>query len=316
MIIKITTAALWWILSYFAMFLLTDNKWCFLLLYLFHGLSHIYLSFCVGHDALHNAISKNKTINKFWAYSYDLLGVSSYMWRFMHHQGHHACLNIHGEDMSLETAGIFRLSTNEKRKVFHKHQHIYAFFVYGLYLFYYVFVKDFKYFFSKNNVHLKGINHPISEWIKLFSGKIFYLLYMLIIPIYLLSFDWYFILLTFCLTLFMIGVIMSFTFQTAHIVDTTHYPESKNEYENYVFHVFETTADYATGSPIANWFLGCINVHVIHHLRSDICHTHYPALTKIVKTTAAEYGVRYRENQTILSAITSHLRQLKKLGSD
>ena len=316
MVLKIVTSSLLWLLSYFAIFLATDSKWAFFALYLFHGMSHIYFSFTVGHDALHNAISKNKAVNNFWAYSYDLLGVSSYMWRFMHHQGHHSCLNIHGEDMSLETTGILRLSTEEKRKKIHKYQHIYAFFIYGLYLLYYVFAKDFKYFFSKNNLYLKNTTHPISEWIKLFLGKAFYLSYMLILPIYLLPFDGYFIFFTFCLTLFMIGVVMSFTFQTTHIVDTTHYPESKNEYENYVFHVFETTADYATASPTANWFLGCLNVHVIHHLRSDICHTHYPALTKIVKKTAAEFGVKYRENLTILSALTAHLNQLKKLGNE
>jgi linoleoyl-CoA desaturase len=315
MISKILTGTLWWLLSYIAIFLFSTNQWEFLLLYLFHGLGHIYFSFNVGHDALHNAISKNKAVNKFWSYSYDLLGVNTYMWRFMHHRGHHACINIEGKDMSLETSGIFRLSNGEPRKKIHRYQHIYAFFVYGLYLFYYVFVKDFKYFFSKNNIHLKKVKHPKSEWAKLFAGKTFYLLYMLIIPLYVLPFHWSIVLLAFSLTLFMIGVVMSFTFQTTHIVDSTHYPANRNEYENYVFHVFETTADYAATNPVANWFFGGLNVHVIHHLRSDICHTHYPALTKIVKTTAAEYGVNYRENQTVLSAVKAHLRQLKKLGN-
>jgi linoleoyl-CoA desaturase len=316
MVLKIITGTLWWILSYFAIFIFSDNQSAFILLYLFHGVGHIYFSFNVGHDALHNAISKNKKVNKFWANSYDLLGVNTYMWRIMHHRGHHACLNIQGEDMSLETTGIFRLSSKEKRKKIHRYQHIYAFFIYGSYLLYYVFAKDFKYFFSKQNTHLKGTVHPTSEWIKLFSAKAFYLAYMLIIPLCLLPFSWYFIVFTFCITLCMIGVVMSFTFQTTHIIDTTHYPESKTEYENYVLHVFETTADYAAASPIANWFFGGLNVHVIHHLRSDICHTHYPALTKIVKATAKEFGIDYRENRTVFAAVKAHLRQLRKLGNE
>jgi linoleoyl-CoA desaturase len=313
--LKIATGTLWWLLSYLVIVLLPLTKWEFFAVYLFHGMGHIFFSFNVGHDALHNAISKSKKINKFWSYSYDLLGVNTYMWRFMHHRGHHACLNIQGEDMSLETAGFFRLSSHEKRKKMHKYQHLYSFVIYGSYLFYYVFVKDYKYFFSKNNIHLKNKRHSRKEWVILFMGKFLYLSYMLFIPLYILPFSWSFIVFTFCVTLFMIGIIMSFTFQTTHIIDTTTYPKSKKEYENYVYHVFETTADYAANNPLANWFFGGLNVHVIHHLRSDICHIHYPALTRIVKATAKEFGVPYRENITIFDAGMAHLKQLKKLGT-
>ena len=314
--LKIFIGTSWWLLSYLVIIFLPLDKWEFFTLYIFHGVGHIYFSFNVGHDALHNAISKNRLVNKFWAYSYDLLGVNTYMWRFMHHQGHHACLNIDGEDMSLETATLFRLSSHQKRKNIHKYQHLYAFLIYGSYLFYYVFLKDYKYFFSKSNLHLKNINHPLKEWVILFFGKFFYITYMLIIPVYILPYSWQFVLFTFCITLFIIGIVMSFTFQTTHIIDTTAYPQSKNEYENHVFHVFETTADYATENPVANWFFGGLNVHVIHHLRSDICHIHYPPLTKIVKATALEFGIKYRENLTVADAVKAHLRQLKKLGNN
>jgi linoleoyl-CoA desaturase len=315
MVSKIVIGLSWWICSYIALFIFPLTEMQFICLYLFHGVGHIYFSFNVGHDALHNAVSRSKSVNRFWAYSYDLLGVNTYMWRIMHHRGHHACLNVQGEDMSLETAGIFRLSTGEKRKWYHKYQHIYSFFIYGSYLFYYVFVKDYKYFFSKTNRHVKDLNHPIGEYIKLFLGKAIYLLYMLIIPLYILPYSNELIIATFCITLFMIGLVMSFTFQTTHIVDSTHYPSSRTEYENYVYHVFETTADYCARNPLANWFFGGLNVHVIHHLRSDICHTHYPALTVIVRDTAKEFGVPYRENNSIWAAGMAHLRQLKKLGN-
>ena len=46
-----------------------------------------------------------------------------------------------------------------------------------------------------------------------------------------------------------------------------------------------------------------------------ICHVHYPALTKIVKSTAEEYGLRYREERTIAGAFLAHLRWMKVLGS-
>ena len=217
-----------WIISYLMIYIFSASKITFLYLFLFHGLTHIFFSFNVGHDALHNAISKKKAINNFWAYSYDLLGVNTYMWRFMHHQGHHNCLNISGEDMSLESSGILRLSDKTKKKKHHKYQHIYAPLIYGLYLIYYVFFKDFKYFLSKNNIHLKGKKHPPVEYFKLFLGKIIYLTYMLFLPIYILPFNSSFIVLAFLYNLFMIGIIMSFTFQATHVVESTTYPQNKS----------------------------------------------------------------------------------------
>jgi hypothetical protein len=38
-------------------------------------------------------------------------------------------------------------------------------------------------------------------------------------------------------------------------------------------------------------------------------------LTKIVRSTAEEYGLTYRENRTVTGASLAHLRWLKILGS-
>jgi len=45
-----------------------------------------------------------------------------------------------------------------------------------------------------------------------------------------------------------------------------------------------------------------------------VCHVHYPEISKIVKTTAEEYGVPYLENKTLLAALKAHMVALKKLG--
>jgi linoleoyl-CoA desaturase len=311
---KIATALIWFTASYFAMLFLSVNAWVFVGLYLFHGLSQIFFSYNVGHDALHYAVSEKRNVNRLWASTYDLLGVNTYMWRKMHHQGHHACLNVEGEDMSLVTAGFLRLSPEEPRRRFHRYQHIYAYLLYGLYVLYYVLFKDFKYFFSKNNIHLKGKKHSPREWARLLIGKATYLSYMILVPILVTPYHWGLVVGCFVLTLFYMGVVMSLTFQVSHIIDSTEYPLSNDQYENYVMHVFATTSDYLATNPVANWFFGGLNVHVIHHLRQDVCHTHYPALTKIVKQTAAEFGVPYRENKTLLSALRAHHRQLENLG--
>lgn len=41
---------------------------------------------------------------------------------------------------------------------------------------------------------------------------------------------------------------------------------------------------------------------VVHHLFPGICHCHYPALSEIVKRTAAEFGLPYKVYPTVRSA--------------
>jgi linoleoyl-CoA desaturase len=60
--------------------------------------------------------------------------------------------------------------------------------------------------------------------------------------------------------------------------------------------------------------VGGLNHHVVHHLCPNICHVHYPALTAIVRETAAEFGVPYREHRTVWQAVVRHYHLLRELG--
>ena len=62
------------------------------------GLHRPFLLLNIAHDSNHNAISRRPVVNKTLNYVFDLCGISSYMWRILHHRGHHSCINLHGED--------------------------------------------------------------------------------------------------------------------------------------------------------------------------------------------------------------------------
>jgi linoleoyl-CoA desaturase len=109
---------------------------------------------------------------------------------------------------------------------------------------------------------------------------------------------------------------VSLVFQTTHTVDSTYFPSSRSDFDNGVYHIFATTADYATSNPLVAWLVGGLNHHIVHHLCPFVCHTHYGSLTRIVKQTAEEYGVPYRQNPTMTRAIVHHLILLKRLGSE
>ncbi|HET6175413.1 MAG TPA: fatty acid desaturase, partial [Candidatus Sulfotelmatobacter sp.] len=158
--------------------------------------------------------------------------------------------------------------------------------------------------------------HPAREYVILIAGKAFYLTYMLILPVVLLRKSPLLVGLSFLLAHLIIGLSVALVFQTTHCVDSTYFPLSRSEFDNGIYHIFATTADYATTNPLVGWLVGGLNHHIVHHLCPFVCHTHYASLTRIVKKTAEEYGIPYRQNPTMSGAIKHHLLLLKQLGNE
>ena len=280
------------------------------------GLAQTFLLLNIAHDSNHNAISSRPIINKTLNYVFDVCGISSYMWRILHHRGHHSCINLHDEDDALSGRGIFRFTPHDPRSPQHRFQHIYALFVYALFSLDYVFFRDFQCFFFPTHDYLTRTRHPLREYIVLFAGKAFYLTYMLVLPIVVLRRSPLLVAGAFLLVHVIVGLSVTLVFQTTHTIDSTYFPADRNEFDNAVYHIFATTADYATESPVVGWLAGGLNHHIVHHLCPFVCHTHYASLTRIVRQTADEFGVPYRHHPTMSKAVWHHLLLLKQLGSE
>jgi linoleoyl-CoA desaturase len=302
--------------SWIAIYAFKPDSWRFVTLYVLGGLAQTFLLLNIAHDSNHNAISSVPFINKTLNYAFDVCGINSYMWRILHHRGHHSCINLHGEDDALMGRGIFRFTPHEPRARWHRFQHIYALFFYAMFSLDYVFVRDFEAFFFPTHDYLKRTRHPVREYIILFAGKAFYLTYMLILPVMLLGRSPWLVAGAFVLVHLIVGLSVSLVFQTTHTIDSTHFPLSRNEFDNSVYHIFATTADYATSNPVVGWLAGGLNHHIAHHLCPFVCHTHYAPLTQIVQETAEEFGVPYRQHPTMTRAIWHHLILLKQLGNE
>jgi linoleoyl-CoA desaturase len=302
--------------SWMAIYAFKPDSWRFVALYVLGGLAQTFLLLNIAHDSNHNAISSVPFINKTLNYAFDVCGINSYMWRILHHRGHHSCINLHGEDDALTGRGIFRFTPHEPRARWHRFQHIYALFFYAMFYLDYVFVRDFEAFFFPTHDYLKRTRHPVREYVTLFAGKAFYLTYMLILPVMVLGRSPWLVAGAFVLVHLIVGLSVSLVFQTTHTIDSTHFPLSRNEFDNSVYHIFATTADYATSNPVVGWLAGGLNHHIAHHLCPFVCHTHYAPLTRIVQETAEEFGVPYRQHPTMTRAIWHHLILLKQLGNE
>jgi linoleoyl-CoA desaturase len=285
--------------------------------YILNGLTQLHMGLNIAHDANHDAYSKNKNVNRILGYVFDLVGLSSYMWRRMHNDSHHYFVNVLNVDSSLGYGGIFRVSPMMELRWYHRFQHIYAPFLYCLASLDWVFVKDYTGLFVRQFGNHKIDKHPPKELIILFLGKAFYYTYTLVLPLIFLSVPWYSILIGFTLMHLCIGFILAVTFQPNHFTETSGFPgldENCQITNNFIEHIFENTADYARGNPLACWALGGLNLHTVHHMFPKVCHVHYPALTKILRSTAQEYGIPYSENKTISGAFIEHLKWMKILG--
>ena len=302
--------------SWIAIYTLKPDSWRFVGLYLLNAIAQTFLLLNIAHDSNHNAISSVRSVNKGLNYVFDVCGINSYMWRILHHRGHHSCINLHGEDDALTGRGVLRFTPHEPRTSLQRFQHIYALLMYAVFSLDYVFVRDFECFFFPSHDYLRRTKHPTKEYVILFAGKAFYLTYMLILPVVLLGKAPLLVGLAFVLSHLIIGLSVALVFQTTHVIDSTYFPADRREFDNWIDHIFATTADYATETPLVGWLVGGLNHHIVHHLCPFVCHTHYAPLTRIVKQTAEEYGIPYRQHPTMTQAIKHHLLLLKQLGNE
>src|SRR5690554_1243840 len=281
------------------------------------GIGMAGIGFSISHDALHGAYSSNNTVNYILGLTFDFVGANGYIWKITHNIIHHTYTNIHGHDEDLEVAEFIRLSPHSEHKPVHRLQHFLAFPAYSFATVFWVFIKDYWYFFKPNLGPYENKNHPLKEWIVLIVSKLFYYSYILVIPFMVLDITWYQLLIGFFTLHLTAGLILGIIFQLAHVVEETTFliPNEQNMIDNHwVIHEMFTTNNFARNNKVLSWFIGGLNYQIEHHLFPRICSVHYPEISLIVEEVANEYGIPYNCHDTFRGAVASHYRTLKKFG--
>lgn len=293
--------------------------WVLWLAYCAMGVGVVGIGMSIMHDAIHQSYSKHGWINRFLGYSLNLIGGSDFTWKVQHNHLHHTYTNIYGIDEDIDDKPILRLSPWGKWQALHRFQHIYAAFMYMLATISWVLMKDIKQIIRYNRTGMTAqLGHsPRWELFVIVANKIAYFTVTLVLPLVLLDYAWWHILVGFLLMHFIAGFIMTLVFQLAHIVEPTDHPKLNDDgnIENtWAIHQLETTADFARGNSFISWWVGGLNYQVEHHLFPQICHVHYPEVSKIVEQTTKEFGVAYHVFPDFWSAVRSHFASLKQIG--
>ncbi len=283
------------------------------------GVALAGIGFAVAHDALHGAYSSRPRVNKWLGKVFDLLGANGYMWKITHNVIHHTYTNIDGVDEDLAVSPLLRLSPGAPLRRVHRYQHLYGFATYSLSTLFWVFVKDFKYFMARELGPYRDHRHPRGEIATLIGFKLAYLVWAVIIPLVVLPIPWWQFAIGFVVMHLVGGTILGVVFQLAHVVEGPAYPVPDSEgrmEEAWLVHEMATTANFARNNRLLTWYVGGLNHQIEHHLFPRICSAHYPAISPIVEATARQHGMPYYQHPTLLAAIRSHYRMLKRLGRD
>jgi linoleoyl-CoA desaturase len=211
---------------------------------------------------------------------------------------------------------MMRLNENQKRRSFHRFQHIYFVFLYGLSYISWIFYHDFQKYFTGKIAEGAKKKINLKEHVIFWLTKIGYVGVYIAVPIIMVgaikAIVGFLIVTTIC------GLFIAIVFQLAHVVEETSFPTPnqathKMEHE-WAIHQLNTTANFDTQNKLISWILGGLNFQVEHHLFPKISHIHYPKVSQLVKDTCREFNITYIEYKSVFKAVQSHLSHLKRLG--
>lgn len=285
----------------------------YLILCMVLGMLKIFIALNIAHDAAHGAFFRKRKLNDLMLFIFDALGANGYMWKLRHVHSHHAYTNVPEYDADIKQSALVRIFPNTPLSTLHRYQHLYMPVFYGFYSLHWLLFRDFKDFINTppNN---RLTHHRKVELIRLITGKLIYFTMMILVPYQLLTLELYQVILGFIVMQMTASYTVAIALASAHVGDHAVFPEPDRTGQlpySFLMHQIVTTTDFATDSKLLTHLYGGFNHHVIHHLFPNICHIHYPPLTKILKSTCKEYGIRYNENKTLIDAISAHLQLLK-----
>ncbi len=281
------------------------------------GFNLASIGFAIMHDANHGAYSTKPWLNDLLGLTMNTMGASAYFWKQKHNIIHHTYTNVDGIDDDIAKSPIIRQCESQKWVPAHKVQHLYLWPAYALSAIFWVFIMDFKKYFSKKIFSTPLWKMTLKNHIIFWVTKVMYVTFYMVLPAVVWGFGpW---LLGYFVMQASLGLSLSIVFQLAHVVENTEFEHvaidnSKHIETAWAEHELRTTSNFAMDSKVLSWFLGGLNYQVEHHLFPRVSHIHYPAISKIVQEKCKEFNMPYLYYPTFMEALASHIRLMRTLG--
>lgn len=317
MYLKTATVLAAFALSYYLLVFVADSWWQAVPLAMLLGLATAEIGFNIQHDGGHKAYSRHAWINKLMAMTLDLVGGSSYVWRWKHVVFHHMYVNVAGHDTDIDLGIFGRLSPRQRHHALYRWQQLYLWPLYGLMAIKWHFFDDFRDVIIGRMGENRFPRPRGWELVLFVGGKLVFFALAFGIP--LLFHPLSTVLLFYVITVGVVGVVLSVVFQLAHAVEEARFPAPElgttRIAEPWAVHQAGSTVDFARDSRLVSWLVGGLNFQIEHHLFPTMSHINYPSISSVVERTCREFGVPYKANPSFHAAVASHYRWLKHMGA-
>ena len=302
--------------SYGLLVFAAHTWWQALLLAILLGLSAAAIGFNVQHDGSHQAYSNLPWVNGLMAMTLDVIGGSSHLWQWKHVVFHHTYVNIAGQDPDLNLGILARVTPHQKRRTFHRWQHLYLWLFYGFLAIKWQLVADFRNLITRR-IGRHRVRRPTGwDLVVLVAGKVVFFTWAFGIP--LLFHPVVVVLIYYAVAALVAGATLSVVFQVAHCVGEAAFPlpcaNTGRMESDWAIHQAETTVDFARRSRVVAWLLGGLNFQIEHHLFPRICHVNYPGISRVVEDTCRDFGIGYREFASFPAGLAAHFHWLRRMG--
>lgn len=273
----------------------------------------------IQHDANHGAFSRSRRVNRLVGCSLDLLGGSSWLWRFKHNVLHHGSTNVVGVDSDIDQAPLARLAPQQPWRRWHRHQHVYLWFVYGVLAIRWFVFNDFANL-ARNRIATQplAMRRRRRDVAVLVVGKLAHLTWAIVIP--LMLHPWWGVLVFYLASSWCVGFLLAVIFQMAHCNDVADFvlPDRSHRGADFQLHQLATTVDIRCGVPAARWFvrwlMAGLDHQIAHHLAPSVPHTLYGTLSRRVEAACVAHDLPCRQHVSITAALRSHGRWLRLMG--
>lgn len=272
----------------------------------------------IMHDANHGAFSRSRRVNRLMGYSLDLLGGSSWMWRYRHNSQHHASTNVVGLDQDIDQAPFARLAPQQAWRRWHRYQHLYLWPVYGLLAVRWL-VGDLITLVRDGDGSPPPHPRRRREVSVVVIGKLVHLGWAVVIPLAL--HPWWAVVGFYLAISWSVGLLAALIFQMAHCVEEAEFVSSETDHRgrHFQMHQLQTTLDVRCPVPglrhVVRFMMGGLDHQIEHHLAPALPHTIYPVIAERLATACATHELPYRSHRSVTAALRSHLRWLKLMGS-
>jgi linoleoyl-CoA desaturase len=307
-----------WALASYVPLVLSHAWWQTLLC----GVSFVLAAGAAGlnimHDGNHGAFSRSRRVNRLAGMTLEVLGGSSLTWDVSHNRAHHPNPNVDGLDQDIDQPPLARLASSQEWKWWYRWQHLYLPVIYCLVVIRWQTIGDLP-GMIRGRIGPYRFKVGARQWCQFLGFKAVFFGWAVVLPLALHSWRWQVLPVALVMD-FAFSAILVRAFQYAHCndeaqFDTVENAESGRKSGNrWAYRQVISTVNWCIDNLLITEYVGGLNYQLEHHLFQREAHTHYPAISQIVRRKCEKYNLPYRCNPTLRSAGAAHRRHLRDMG--